>query len=268
MPVTQDNEIPEVFPEGVELHEFDDVDYWRNHIYDRVKTSLSEAFPRSYGGVTLELSDLDWADPDRWSPEEERKAALNRGTMMRRLRGTVTLKDKETGEVLDSVQKTIMGVPYLTGRGVFIHKGSHYTSARQARLEPGVFSRRRANGELETHFNLAPKSGKPFRVVFEPESMLFRMNLGGSSLKLYSILHDLGVDDQTLRDAWGDTVFAANQKRYDRNDINKLFDKLFPYEDGKEMRPEDKIARLREKLLEGKISRWIVQQTLGTHLDG
>lgn len=268
MPEDQENEIPEVFPEGVELHSFDDVDYWRDHIYDRVKTSLSETFPRSYGNVTLELADLDWADPDRRTPEEERTASLNRGTLMRRLRGTVTLKDRETGEVLDSTQKTIMGVPYLTGRGVFIHKGSNYTSARQARLEPGVFSRRRANGELETHFNLAPQTGKPFRVVFEPESMLFRMNLGGSSLKLYSILHDLGVDDQKLRDAWGDTVFSANQKRYDRGDINKLFDKLLPYEESESMSPDEKIAKLREKLLSGKLSRRIVQQTLGTHLDG
>lgn len=259
-----ETQIEEIFPEGVELHPFDDVEHWREDIYQKAQTALASGFPREYGRVSLELSDLEYADPATLTPAEEREHLMHRKKAFRRLRGTVTLRDKETGEVLDSTKKTLMGVPYLSGRGTFIHNGSNYVSIRQARLRPGVYTRRKRNNELEAHYNVAPGSGKPFRIALEPETALFRFQFGGSNLKLYSILRDLGVEDETLREAWGDYIFKRNQEKYDTRDSNKLFTKMFPYEDADKPRDE-KLNMIKERLFSGKLERDVVRRTLGTH---
>ena len=259
-----EEEIPEVFPEGVELHDFTDLDHWRNDIYGKVKRALESNFPKSYGGVQLSINDLEYVGPERLTPREEREKLLHKEKGVRRLRGTVTLTDEESGEVLDSVKKTLMGVPYLTGRGTFIHNGSNYVSLRQSRLRPGVYTRRKENNNVEAHYNINPGTGKPFRVELEADTGLFRLRLGGSNLKLYSLLKDLGVEDSTLRETWGDSLFKKNRDRYDARDINKVFTKLYPYEDT-DIPREQKISMIKEKLFLGEVEREIINRTLGTH---
>ena len=79
------------------------------------------------------------------------KALHEDGFLARRLKGTVTLTDSKTGEVLDQKKSiTLMKVPFLTGRGTFIRDGNEWGTINQTRLLPGAYSRYQNNGDLET----------------------------------------------------------------------------------------------------------------------
>jgi DNA-directed RNA polymerase beta subunit len=256
-------QIPEIIPSGVELHRFDDVGHWRKDIFDKTVSALASAFPREYGGVRMELSDLKLQEKPI-TPDDERKARLNKTKLFLPIKGTVTLKDSQTGELLDKVKnRTILSVPYLTDRGTFVHGGSHYSSIRQARLLPGAYTRVKNNGELEAHYNVKPGTGNSFRVTFEPETAVFRMNIAGSNLKLYPVLKSMGVSDETLRQSWGDTVFEANQQNVNPRDINKLYNKLYRWDADENLDQQTKAAKIRERLESGILLRSTLRQTIG-----
>ena len=256
-------DIPEIKPSGVDLHDFDDVNHWREEIYDKSRKALENSFPREYGNVRMEIGNLKTSRKPV-GPEEEKQARMGNEKLFFPIKGTVVLKDRETGEELDRAEnKTIMSVPHMTDRGTFVHNGSNYTSIRQARLLPGAYSRRKSNGQLEVHYNVKPGSGKPFRVLFDPESTEFRMDIGGSSLKLYSVMKALGVSDDDLRKAWGDEIYSANAETYDRKNINKLFSKLYPNEKS-EISDSEKEQKIREAV-EGNI---VLKSTMNTTLGG
>lgn len=241
----------EIIPKDVDLYAFDDIPHWRQDLFDKTIKGLEKTFPRDYGNVTMELSDLNYK-PKVFTPQDEKRARMEKRTLAVPVKGTVTLRDKETGDVLDKVSnKTVLSVPYLTDRGTFVHNGSNYTSMRQARLLPGAYARRRNNGQLEVHYNVKPGSGRAFRVTFDPESTIFRMEVGGSNLKLYSILKALGVDDKQLEERWGKDVYATNAATYDRRDINKLFTKLYPYDE--ETTDEGRRQEMIREAIEGNI---------------
>lgn len=252
----------EVLPENVELHEFTDLPHWRKDIFDKTLKSVESSFPREYGTVRMELTDLKYSDK-KFGPKDEKAARLGEGKLFTPLKGTVVLKDRDTGEELDRAEnKTIMSVPYLTDRGTFVHNGSNYTSMRQARLLPGAYSRRKNNGQLEVHYNVKPGSGRAFRVNFEPETSMFRMEIGGSSLKLYSVLKAMGVPDSKIRENWGDEIYRINAEKFDRRDINKLFTKLYPY-DQEEYSEQDRMDKIREAIENNIVLGSTMRTTLG-----
>ncbi len=119
-------EQPEILPGGVELPDWDDFDTKRKNIFQSVKTTMAGQFPQVQNGVRLELHDLDYVDPERYSKAEEKEALLSNKFLHRRLRGTYKLFDDKTGELLDQREATVMRVPYLTDRGTFIHAGTEY----------------------------------------------------------------------------------------------------------------------------------------------
>lgn len=143
-------DIPEP-PEGVTLRDPEDTDSIRGDI----ENSMLEAMNRyvngySYGGVKLELKDLRYVGPDRFSKREQHEALLNDKMLARRLRGTVRLVNEEDNSVLDERKNlTLARVPYLTERGTFVSNGSEFSPVMQSRLLPGAYARRRENGELE-----------------------------------------------------------------------------------------------------------------------
>lgn len=214
---------PEIFPDGVTLRDPLDFPALRQSIYDGVKTQVASLFPLSYGGVRMELGDLDYEDPDTFDRPEQKKALLQDRFLGRRLRGTLRLHDDKDGSLLEEKRVTLMKVPHLTERGTFVHGGSEYSTINQARLLPGVYTRRKSNGELETHFNVARGTGTSFRVRFEPETALYKLDVGQSQLRLYSLLHDLGVSDEQLEKSWGPEVFERNRAAYD----SRVFDKAY-----------------------------------------
>jgi DNA-directed RNA polymerase subunit beta' len=129
--------------------------------------------------------------------------------------------DKETGAKVDTVSgMKLVNLPKLTRRYSFIVEGVEYQTDNQWRLKSGVYSRQRANGELEAQFNLA--EGRGFRMDFYPTKRQFLLRYGTANIQLLPVLRALGMKDEDIRQAWGPKVFDAVAANKTRGDVQKL----------------------------------------------
>jgi len=200
--------MPEELEDPVALRALDDIPALRKAVDDKVFSSIQSKFPVENQKYRLELSDLGWSGPKDFSIAEQKEAILKRRTLGRKLKGTWNLIDKATGQSVDKQTKMVASVPYMTQDGVFIHNGGQYTLANQSRVKPGVYSRQKENGELESVFNV--QRGKSFRISMEPETGVFKMSLDQGNIPLLPVLRALGVDDKQLEDALGKELLAKN----------------------------------------------------------
>lgn len=257
-------------PDNVKLYDFEDFDTHRDLIFNDAKEALENQFPKEHNGVRMELLDLKYTDKDKYSIKEQKNALHNDLYLMRRLRGKIRLTDSNTGEVLDEKDMTLMRVPWLTPRGTFIRGGNEWASISQQRMLPGAYTRVQKNGNLETQFNVRPGTGNAFRVQFNPETTQYKFSIGGSELHLYSVLHDLGVSDDVMRNSWGDDVFMANAKNYDKRVLDKAYNKIVPEWDRKKnpsRSEDDKKELIRNALNRSQIATNVVKKTLPNLFD-
>lgn len=255
----------ETLANGVGLRDWDDFDSQRTEIYDTIKKTFASKFPQVTNGVRLELHDLDYADAPTYSIKDQKQALLENRNLERRLRGTWRLFDHQTNQLLEERPATVMRVPVLTNRGTFINGGSEYTVLKQMRLTPGVYTRRKQNGETEAHFNVRRGTGSAFRVRLEPESGLFKLDIGQSSLRLYSLLKDVGVDDAQLEQRWGPELLAVNRKAYDARVFDKAYARLVRRPNLQATR-EDKAKAIKDALAGMRMDREVLARTLPNRL--
>ena len=247
---------------GTELYDWDDFPRQRQLIFDNVKTAFENQFPKSYGGVRMELHDAHYVDPEEYSLAEQKSALMGNKFLHRRLRGTLKLFDEKNNVQLDEKPDiTLMRVPYLTERGTFIHAGNEYTHSAQSRLLPGVYTRKQANGIVESHFNTRRGTGRSFRISLEPDTGLMKMDIGQSSLRLYSLLHDLGVPDEQLEKSWGPELLAKNREKYDARVFDKAHQRLVNRADPNKTR-EEKAKEIKDALAAGRLDRAVIDRTL------
>jgi len=199
----------------VSYREFDDQDALRTALYGNVLQAAQLKYPIENDRYRLELNDLAYDEQDAPDLERQKRALLSRRSVYKRLRGTWRLVDKATEQAVDERNEIVAHVPHITERGTIVHNGGEYSMASQMRLRPGPYARRKANGELEVHFNLLPGTGKAFRVHMDPATGVFKMKLGQGTVPLYSILSTAGVSDKAMREAWGDDLFAVNRQKHD-----------------------------------------------------
>ena len=245
----------------MELRDWEDHTKLRENIFSGMKETVSKQFPQSYGGVRLELHDVDYDSTAPFTLDEQKEALMSGSYLHRKLRGTFRLFDEKTGDLLDEQHQTIMKVPHLTDRGTFIHGGSEYATVHQARLLPGAYTRRKESGELETHFNAKRGSGHSFRVRLEPETGLFKMDIGQASLRLYSMLKDIGVSDDELGQHWGPELLKVNQDGYDRRVFDKAYERLVRKPDPAAT-AEQKQQGIRQALTDTRLHIGTVQKTM------
>lgn len=256
--------------EKVKLYDWEDHKTHRQLIFDDAKNSLVKQFPKEYNGKRLELTDVEYEDPENYNIATQKKMLHNDGFAGRRLRGTMTLYDSNTGEQLDSKKVTLMKMPYLTNRGTFIKDGNEWGTISQTRLLPGAYARRQNNGDLEMQFNVRPGTGGAFRVNMNPESAQYKISVGGSELHLYSLMKDLGVEDDDLRARWGDDVFKANAENYDSRVLDKAYNKLVPeWDRGKnpDRSKQDKVQLIKDALNRAQMASKVAKRTLPTMFD-
>src|SRR4051812_23595940 len=159
------------------LRPFGDVDATRSAIYDRVFSAASTLPPVTNQRHTLKLSNVKWADPGQFSKRQRKDAVLGGRTLGRRLRGTWELSDNATGNVLDTRRDAVVAtVPHLTEGGTFVIDGSEYAVRNQQRLKAGVFTRRKDNGEVESHANIL-SGGPSHHYWLDPEKGVFNVRL-------------------------------------------------------------------------------------------
>ena len=257
---------PDIIPEGVTLRAPEDFASVRKSIYGGVADEVRQTFPQSFGGVRMEAHDVDYEDPEDFDLHAQKDALMNGKFMGRRLRGTVKLFDEKTNQQLDEKRMTLMRVPHLTERGTFLHGGNEYTSMAQFRLQPGPYTRRKSNGNVETHFNIQRGTGSGFRVSFEPKSMLYKMEIGQSQLRLYSVLHDIGVPDAEMQKSWGPDIFQANKDAYDSRVLDKAHARLVKKADPNATR-EQKVSAIRAALDGMQVHRRVAQKNLPNMFD-
>ena len=258
-------------PDGVELNDFEDFDAHRELIYNDVKNTLIKQFPKEHNGVRMELQDVDYEDPPVHSVTEQKKALHDDTFLGRRLRGTVRLVDTKTGEVLDSKKITLMKVPELTNRGTFIRGGNEWGTVSQQRLLPGAYTRFQNNGDISTQFNVRTGTGGAFTVNFNPETMQYKLKVGGSEVHLYSLLKDMGYDDEHLKDKWGSAVLEANAENYDSRTLDKAYNNIVPSWD-RDKNPSrsnsEKVALIRRAFDRSQVATSVVKRTLPNLFDG
>lgn len=257
-------------PKGVTLREPEDFDALRTRMGESAMRALSKTFPRSYGGVKVELSDVQWGPEPELSPSAETRALLEDKFVSRPIKAGVKLYDESTGELLDSLEpQTIMRVPWVTSRGTVIHRGNHYTTASQFRLLPGPYGRIMDNGNVEVHSNMKPGSGTSWRVMLEPETGQMRLKVGeATGLHLYSLWKDLGVSDEEIKGMWGEGTWDKNRAAYNPRTLGMAYSRFVPARlQSKTATAEEKKAAVLEAINKGTVLRSVVRRNLPELLD-
>jgi len=204
---------------------FDDYDAARRQIFDDVLAAASALQPVQNQQYTLQLANVGYEGPERYSLADQKKALLSGGTLIRRLRGDWQLIDNATQKVLDQRRTTVAAVPYLTSRGTYVMGGNDYTLANQLRPKAGIYTRQKENGEFEAHVNTLPGKGFAHRIVMDPKTGVFRMVVAQSRIPLVSLMRGMGVPEETLQKAWG-PLYAANSTADSKQDLTKLYTKF------------------------------------------
>ena len=140
---------------------------------------------------------------------KQKDIKLKRGTWHVPLYANIELIENESGKVIDRIKKMkIANVPKLTNRFSLIIGGNEYQPLNQFRLKSGIYTRRQANGDLESRFNL--EKGYNFRMTLDETKGIFYIILKNKKYRLYNLLHSLDVPDQELQKIWGEEVFKSN----------------------------------------------------------
>jgi len=245
------------------------------HIFDPVRTyadlkntvvnGVANTFPIETKTRILRVSNIEVddskADPFNYKLQKEIKT--NEGDYVAPVYGDIELVNKETGEIIDKRKKfRLMDIPVLTDRYSFILGGNEYTVDKQLRMKPGIYTREKENGELESQFNLA-KGGRGFKMLLNPEDNIFKLKIQSAFPPLYPILKALGVEDSKIKEAWGDKLFIINQNKTltkSDNVVAKAYKSIF----GKDpISPSEATVELR-KFFEGTVlSGETTKRTLG-----
>lgn len=241
------------------IRSFDDIGAAREAIVNQSAKALSSFQPLEHGGYKLELSDVKPGKSNDSTYASHKKAMMLRGTLGVPMWGTWTLS--KDGNVIDKQKKLLATVPIMTNHGTFVRRGIEYTLANQMRLRSGIYTHEKENGELESHFNVAPGTGKQFKLTMSPDTGRLYMTIGQSSQPIIPILRAVGVTDDQMKEAWGEDIFNANQEKLRADVVQKAVERLgTPNELKEEIAPEEKIKKILAKTV---LDPEITERTLG-----
>ena len=248
-------------PAGVKLRSFIDAPATRTAIMDNVLEAVKNRFPIEDDDVKLELKDIKYEGPTSYTLQQQKDALLGNRRLGCRIAGTWRLTDKHTGQVLDERRDGVLRVPYYTDRGTIINNGSEYTVISQARLSPGVYVRRKQNGELESQFNV--ENGLGFRIGLNKETGALNMSVGQGHVQLYPVLRALGVSDEDIRKSWGNEVTSVNVGQFDPRAVDKLYSRYAGRKANASIPLQEKIAFVKSSMEGSRLDPDVVVRTLG-----
>lgn len=237
----------------------------RKEIRSKAVEGLKAAFPMKVRDMTIELTDVKVHERD-FGPHEQKQALLQGTTLNEPIKGTLILKDSSGREIERSRNVTLLHLPFFTDRHSFVVDGNEYQVSNQIRMKPGVYTRRRANEELEAAFNLS--KGSNFRLSMEPRKGLPLMEYGTTTIPLYPILRKLGVPHQDIARAWGSEVAANNQSHFEgkhENAVEKLYGKLVHPSKRTDTSLEGKVDAIHKAYDQTKMDPEVNHTTLGSN---
>jgi len=198
----------------------------RDQIRARALDGLQQAFPLKVRDLTIELHDPRIHERN-YGPDDQKAALLQGNSLHEPIKGTLVLKGPD-GKVLETAKNfTLLHLPYFTERHTFVVDGNEYQVSNQLRMKPGVYTRRRANDELEAAFNLS--KGSNFRLSLDPQKGHPYIEYGTTTIPLYPILRRLGTQPNEIAQAWGRQVAEANARAFEAKAdqaVDKLYGKL------------------------------------------
>ena len=201
----------------------------RQHIRDKVIEGITESFPMKSRNKIVEVVDVK-VHPEDYTSNEQKDAILKGETLFENVKGTVRVKDRDSGKILDEAKNFMLAkVPWFTPRHTVIVGGNEYSISNMVRPKPGVYARKRANGILEANFNVVGTQN--FNITMDPEKGEPEIEYGTSRIPLYPILRKAGIDHSAIAKAWGGQLADVNQARLMKNSdaaINKLYSKVIP----------------------------------------
>jgi DNA-directed RNA polymerase beta subunit/DNA-directed RNA polymerase beta' subunit/intein/homing endonuclease len=176
---------------------------------ERVKEAIGSTFPHTGDTHILDVEDVEIVDQASSADHTtQKKAKMNGRTWGVPVNATLVLKDAKTGEVIERKKRKIATLPKITNRYSYIVGGSEFQVDGQWRLRPGVYTKVKANGELDSFFNI---KGRPLHIGFDPGERRFKVQHGGAKPPLYPIMKAMGVSDDTLEKEWGKEILTANK---------------------------------------------------------
>lgn len=240
----------------------DDVDTQKKWIDENIISAFTE---KKYVGRknTLSFENVK-IKPREYTLADQKKAIMSKRSLSRPVSANMILTENETGKILDrTTNTTIAMAPYHTGRNSIISGGVYYVPTNQIRLRPGAYTRKKANDEIETHFNLKSGTGSGLRINMEPQTGIFGMRLGTSNIKLYPLLEAMGVSDEKLKSIWGKDILDINKRRSGgQKDILKIYEKLLPFS-SPNVDSDKKVEAIVESLNKATMEPEINEVTLG-----
>lgn len=260
-----------IVPQGVTLREFDDTRAARKAIYDGTLDALKKRFPIENKSYRLELSNVRYTGPQDFTLAQQKQALITDKNLHTPVSGHFRLIRKSDNAVVDEKDEVVMNVPYYTDRGTIINNGSEYTVANQLRLRPGVYTRVRRSGDVETQFNVRPGTGRGFRLRMEPSTGVIMVNVGHANMPLYPLLRSLGVTDQQMIKAWGADVAHANAVKAESVSGRSAIDKLYQAFAGYNAEAQDLVSKeryLAETLPKFELDPGVTSRTLGLNANG
>lgn len=177
---------------------------------DRTIEGIRTHFPIKGRTQTLVLDKVEAQDdlhPD--DLRAQHTAKVEGGSYAVPLYGSMRLVDNVSGKVIDQRRIRLAEIPKLTQRYSYLMDGQEYQIDNQWQLKPGAYTRRRANGELETRYNVAGKT--PFDMVFHPGTKQLVLEYHKAKLAAYPFLKAMGVSDDQISKELGKDVLEANK---------------------------------------------------------
>ncbi|HET8689129.1 MAG TPA: hypothetical protein VFM18_21165 [Methanosarcina sp.] len=232
---------------------------------------LAKQFPVEGKNYRLEVENVR-AEPKHYSHYDEKDAILKSKSLTYPIKADLKLVDKSTGQVVDTHKDfTLMDNFHITNKHTLLYKGNNYTVANQLQLRPGVYTRSRETGELESHFNTG--TGRSFSLTLDPESGLFFIEVGSSRIPAAPLLSKVfGVGQKEAGmyvppEVWADNLTAVKGK--EDKILSDLYKRLVST--GKQKpgaSPEEMVAQLRLSLESSKLNAQTTKATLGKSLEG
>ena len=241
----------------------DTADNQRNRIREHAVSGIRASFPMKIRDHHLEIEDIAVHHKD-FGPDDQKKALLEGSSLHEPVKGTIVMKNAQ-GDVVERVKNmTLMHLPYFTERHTFIVGGNEYQVSNQIRMKPGVYTRKRANEEMETQFNLS--KGMNFRMSIEPETGAVFMKYESTMIPLYPVLRKLGVPHIDIANAWGQELARTNEtmfaKKMDQS-IDKLYAKLIRASEQTHTSSEGKIDAIHRTYANTAMDPEVNRVTLG-----
>ncbi len=182
---------------------------------ENIVNSTKEILKLESGGMQM-IPDKVYVEPEQLDAASYNKTKVGGRTWKTPMYADISLKDSNTGKLIQKKEKMLIGyIPDITPVGSFLIQGSEYYVPTQFRIKPGVYTRERNDGLLESWFNTA--KGRSMKILFDSDKEDFKINIAGKTIPLFPILQATAKSENQLRGWFGDRLAIKLAKKYKSN---------------------------------------------------